>query len=74
MANDTSSWVEDFLPVLQCPVTHSPLRHASEFEKKWAGIALSETALANEAGTHVYPMIEGMLRLLPDDARTADSR
>jgi uncharacterized protein YbaR (Trm112 family) len=63
------AWLGDFLEKLQCPVTGEALRHASDTEKLRAGIAASETALANASGTHVYPVIDGMPHLLPEHAR-----
>lgn len=62
-------WLNDFLDKLQCPVTGQPLRHAADVEKQRAGIALSEPALANLDGTHVYPVLNGMPHLLPENAR-----
>ena len=63
------SWIDEFLPKMRCPNTHEALRHASDLEKDRAGIGKNQTALANQSGTHVYPVIERILRLLPDDAR-----
>jgi uncharacterized protein YbaR (Trm112 family) len=37
-------------------------------EKQQAGIGLSTVALANQSGSHVYPLVDDILRLLPDDA------
>lgn len=63
------SWLDAVLEKLRCPVTGQPLRHAADVEKQRAGIALSEPALANQAGTHVYPVLNGMPHLLPENAR-----
>ncbi|MBL9117228.1 MAG: hypothetical protein JNJ83_19635 [Verrucomicrobiaceae bacterium] len=64
----TDDWIDDFLPTMQCPHTREALRHASDLEKERAGIGKDQTALANQSGTHVYPVIDRILRLLPDDA------
>jgi uncharacterized protein YbaR (Trm112 family) len=68
MSATATPWIDDFLPLLQCPRTQQPLRHATDLEKSRAVIAPAADALANEAGTHVYPFTDGILRVLPDDA------
>lgn len=67
-AATTTPWIDDYLPLLQCPRTQQALRHATDLEKSRAGIALTADALANADGTHVYPFTDGILRVLPDDA------
>lgn len=52
---------------LQCPITRTDLRYASDLEKQRAGIAIQDVALANAAGTHVYPVQDGIPRLLPEN-------
>ena len=64
----TAEWIQSYLPKLRCPCTSTGLRYATDLEKSRAGIDITATALANEPGTHVYPVIDGILRLLPADA------
>lgn len=70
MANEVSAlpWLDVFLDKLQCPVTGEPLRHATDVEKLSASLAKELPALANLSGTHVYPILNGMPRLLPENA------
>ncbi len=59
------------LPLLRCPVTHQPLRMATDEEKATKGIPLAEAALASEDGTHLYGAPEGLPVLLSANEVTA---
>lgn len=61
-------WLDTFLPKLCCPQTRQPLRLATEDERQRAGLTGSATALANEDGTWVYPVVEDIPHLLPGSA------
>jgi uncharacterized protein YbaR (Trm112 family) len=64
----TAAWIDTFLAKMRCPHTQESLRHASDMEKQQAGIGAENVALANQSGSHVYPLVDDILRLLPDDA------
>lgn len=61
-------WLDTFLPRLCCPHTRQPLRLATDGERRRAGIADGQSALINESGTHVYPIVEDIPHLLPGSA------
>ncbi len=62
------TWLDTFLPRLRCPHSGEALRLASEDDKKRAGLAMDQPALASDSGVYVYPIIEGIPHLLPDAA------
>lgn len=62
------TWLDTFLPRLRCPHSREPLRLATEDDKKRAGMAIDQPALASDSGSHVYPIVEGIPHLLPDSA------
>lgn len=68
MSERSLIWLGDFLEKLQCPVTGQSLRYATDVEKLRAGVVNDAPALANDSGTHVYPVIDGMPHLLPEHA------
>ncbi len=61
-ASGTTAWLDDFLPLLRCPDTHQPLRHATVEE--CAQHQLS-AALATQDGTRFFLIDEGIPLLLP---------
>lgn len=60
MPTDTS-WLDDFLPLMRCPDTHQPLRHATPEEcAKWGVSA----ALTTEDGSQQFTIDDGIPILL----------
>jgi uncharacterized protein YbaR (Trm112 family) len=57
-----TSWLEDFLPVMRCPDTHQPLRHATAEECTKHGV---KAALITEDGSRVFIIDDGIPILLP---------
>ena len=55
------AWLNDFLVKLRCPSSHEPLRVATPEEKQPFGTAPDTPALINQSGTHLYPVIAGIL-------------
>ncbi len=65
MPTDTS-WLDDFLPLMRCPDTHQPLRHATQEEcVKWGVSA----ALTTEDGSQQFTIDDGIPILLPRISR-----
>lgn len=60
------SWLNTFMDRLRCPNTQEPLRLATDEECRLRSVAVP--ALANQSGTHVYPVAEGIPHLLPTSA------
>ncbi len=61
-------WLNTFLDRLRCPHTHEPLRLATEAECQKAELLPGQTALINQSGTHLYPIVEDIPHLLPSAA------
>ena len=61
MNNDTA-WLEEFLPLMRCPDTHQPLRHATAEECAKLG---ASAALTTQDGSQQFTIDEGIPILLP---------
>ena len=59
---ESSPWLEDFLPLMRCPDTHQPLRRATAEECAKHGV---EAALVTEDGARVFVIDDGLPILLP---------
>lgn len=60
-----SAWIDEFLPLLQCPDTHQPLRWARAEELLKHGVPANEKALVSEDGTRFFQIDQGIPILLP---------
>lgn len=65
MPTDTS-WLDDFLPLMRCPDTHQPLRHATPDECVKLGVS---AALTTEDGSQQFTIDDGIPILLPRISR-----
>jgi uncharacterized protein YbaR (Trm112 family) len=62
----------ELIPLLRCPTTKQPLRHATEEEKRERGIPADEPVLITSDGFHLYRAECGMPILLPAQGMTND--
>lgn len=60
----TAPWIEDFLPLMRCPDTHQPLRHATPEECAQHGV---QSALITQDGSRVFVVDQGIPILLPQE-------
>ena len=67
--DEETGWIEGFLDVLACPVTHQSLRWATAEERARAGLPAESVALASADGQLVYPVDQGIPILLPPENR-----
>jgi uncharacterized protein YbaR (Trm112 family) len=51
---------DDVISLLRCPVTHQPLRLATDAEKSARGIPEDEPVLITADGSHVYRTETGL--------------
>lgn len=61
-ASASTSWLDDFLPLLRCPDTHQPLRRATAEE--CASHSMT-AALATQDGSRLFIIDNGIPLLLP---------
>jgi uncharacterized protein YbaR (Trm112 family) len=66
MPNDSSiAWLDAFLPLLRCPVSHGSLHLASEDERLRAALPPIGDYLCTIDLSHCYPIVDGIPHLLP---------
>jgi uncharacterized protein YbaR (Trm112 family) len=63
----STAWIDEFLPLFQCPDTHQPLRWAQEEDLLKHGLLLTEKVLVSEDGTRLFRIDQGIPILLPQD-------
>jgi uncharacterized protein YbaR (Trm112 family) len=61
-----TAWLEDFLPLMRCPDTHQPLRHATAEECAKLGVS---AALTTQDGSQHFAIDDGIPILLPQASR-----
>lgn len=61
-ASASTTWLDDFLPLLRCPDTHQPLRRATDEE---CASRQMSAALATQDGTRLFMIDNGIPILLP---------
>lgn len=61
-ASVSTTWLDDFLPLLRCPDTHQPLRRATAAE---CAAHQMSAALVTQDGTRFFMIDNGIPILLP---------
>ena len=63
----STTWIDEFMPLFQCPDTKQPLRWARDEELVKHGLPTGEKALISEDGTRLFYIDQGIPILLPQD-------
>ncbi len=58
-------WLDNFLPLMRCPDTHQPLRHATAEECAQHGLSTGSSALITQDGARIFIIDAGIPILLP---------